>query len=462
MNYMKKPIVYIALTNTRIGAPETPTRVVDLPLYRNPFGFIVINGQYIKGAVRNSCHNAGVNEKVEKFFFGDEEHSSYVIFNNATATFIPIPSKDFGIIYVTCPALLNEIMINLNNTCKDNLRNYLCQLIEALLNQENYLGDDQITLYSIDKDIKKVELYGGEITLQPVSFENLKPLFKILIDLLSDTPIKNFIGCLGIVSDTMFQVILKRSLAIRPGIKLKGMKGSVYCKVVEEGPWFEEEIPKFSVFIGSVTMKKIKVPISKLSVRDIANTLNSYGVEYVEEKGVKYVKVEEPTLEKFINSHVQEILMGAKETAGRGLFLTKEINEPENLTGEKMEIAGLNSKTVPIQAYNSIEKMLSYFNMLKKECRNDKQVGELCKNIKGKFSSLPERISRLGISLSYYFYSKVKKESKGEGYEEVRELLNRVVNETGLEKPESFIQFYTVTYDSITALKYIIRAYEAD
>ena len=193
---------------------------------------------------------------LKKIFFGEggeEGISGSIIFSQYSLFAIPVPSKDSGLIYITCPKAINDLLLHLNNTRFNDLRKYLDTLIQKL----SKLSDTEILVYPLETG-EPIELFGSEITLKAVSSEALKPLFALIQSIIPNL----FEGKIriGIVSDTMMTLIIRKSLIVRPGIKLKGMNNDVYQKTVQTGPWFEEEIPKFSMFVGSILLKRTKIP----------------------------------------------------------------------------------------------------------------------------------------------------------------------------------------------------------
>ncbi len=98
--------------------------------------------------------------------------------------------------------------------------------------------------------------------------------------------------------------------------------------------------------------------------------------------------------------------------------------------------------------------------------------------MKGKFSNLPERFRRLGLLPATIFYLKMKKDSHGEGYEEIITVLEQLNNlyqlyganslankiylnmdSANLEDSEKLLLIYENILSTFIKLKYLIKAY---
>ncbi len=539
----------VNLTNARIGEIESVMSPVDGPTHRDPFGWPIIRGHYIKGADNALLCLKGY-EVLKKIIFGEggeQGISGSMIFNHHSLFALPIPSKDFGLLYATCPKALNELLLCLNNTKYNEFRGYLEDLVCALMN----IGDDKILVYP-QTNKQDIELFGGEIILKKICSDAIKPLY-LLVRKLTIEPL-GFGIKLGVVSDTMMNLIIRRGMMTKPGIKLRGLKNDVYEKVVENGPWFEEEIPKLSIFVGSLILRRPKIPQQYL--RDIIDTLTEIAEEFSIKVMNQSVESSIDTLKKIVEKS-SPIVISARETVGRGLFDIKTLeckNSNYKITSKNSSILVFSVNDI-IQARKAIKelkekakggrisieineyvlrKALRVFNDLKenfmreavwgilrkslkakkvdlnkipKDIREElneavnyviktknfeefsdrirsvltclniedydnlskeivlktqeflrdpiKVVSELTEEIHGKISAFPERIKRLGLLNIHYYYTEIKKESSGEGYPEMKQLVEAVIwKEPHLPEP-------SVEYLSKLISKYIFAEIEA-
>jgi len=470
---MRIPMALITLTNARIGTMETPSQLVDLPLYRDVFGKIVIRGEYLKGAIRSRVHLG--DSSLTELIFGCGEVIGSIVFNDAVAAFIPVPVKGHGLIYFTSPELLNRFAFALNNTKNRSFRSYLDRLAEKMM----YIPNDNIYAYLGQKINSKDVILFGEAKFRLINREFLKPLSDFAKELLGAVsgnikPIKDYIGGIGIVNDDVFNVLQDRLTSIQPRIQLKGMNEGkdVYNKTVGQGPWFEEEIPKFTIFVGILSINRQRMPrnifkeLFKKTLQE--NLLNELSIKFEDDK----IVLSENYLKSIISKYLNPIVVSAKETTGRGLFKTKELLNLDaiikNIDHVLKELESEETLKSPssqeIFTYDTAfitETALKIFNELRRNVPPEKFEGWI-KNIQGKVSVLPERIRRLGIYTTFLFYTKLKREAKGKGYEEVRKILElqrQYIKNINFEKLEQTLKAYDVTEQVLNKLKYIIRAY---
>lgn len=463
----------VNLTNARIGDVENVMSPVDCPTHRDHFHWPIIRGHYFKGAMR--CYFSRDFSILERIIFGESGEdglSGSVIFNHHNLFALPVPSKDFGIIYLTCPKALNDLLLHLNNTRYEEFRRYVEELLCALLE----MGDDKIVIYSQNSqiNIRNVEIFGGELVLNGVYSKDIEPLY-ILIKELTVKPL-NLNMALGIVSDTIMNFVIRRALITKPGIKLKGMDDEVYRKVVDLGPWFEEEIPKFSVFVGTIMLKRNRIPMRY--ARDLINELKRKVRPFNIIISNDSIELSIEALKKII-LEFSPIIMSARETIGKGLFDIKllEVNNGQyrliqknmitqlfrnkNLNLMKINVSNLKEsvkgKKVKIRIdEDPIKKAIEYFSELK----------NAIDQIHGKISAAPERIRRLGLPCIQYYYKIIKGESLGEGYPEMRRLIEELTEDL-IPTPEPSIEYLSsLLIQSIIAelefmtLKRLVQSYK--
>lgn len=470
---MRIPIALIALTNARIGTMETPSQLVDLPLYRDVFGKIVIRGEYLKGAIRSRVQLEG--SSLTELVFGCSKVVGSVVFSDVVAVFIPAPVEECGLIYITSPELLNRFAIALNNTRNRNFRLYLNRVAEKMVR----IPDDSIYAYLDQKINSKYVILFGEANFELINREFLKPLFNFTKELLEAVsgnirPIKDYIGGIGIVNDDVFNILQDRLTSIQPRIRLKGMNEDedVYDKTVSQGPWFEEEVPKFTIFVGVLSINRQKMPrnileeLFKKALQE--NLLNELSVKFEDDK----IVLSENYLKSIISKYLNPIVVSAKETAGRGLFKIKELlkldNAIENIDHILRELESEEILNIPssqeVFTYDTAsitETALEILNELKRDV-SPEDFEKWIKEIRGKVNTLPERIRRLGILTTFLFYTELKREAKGKGYEEVRKILEslkRYIKNVNSKELNQTLRAYDVVEQVLNKLKYIIRAH---
>ena len=357
----------VNLTNARIGEIESVMSPVDGPTHRDSFDLPIIRGHYFKGADNALFYLKGYGI-LKKIIFGESgEHgiSGSVIFSHHNFFALPIPSKDFGLLYVTCLKALNDILLCLNNTRCNEFREYLEDLVRTLVN----IGDDKILIYP-QTNRQNIELFGGEIILKKIYSNVIKPIYFLIRRLTIES-----LGLgmkLGVVSDTVMSLIIRRGLMTKPGIKLKGLKNDVYEKVVEHGPWFEEEIPKFSVFVGSLMLRRIRIP--RQYVQDIVEALKDIAGGFSIKITDQSIELSIDTLKKIVEKS-SPIIMSARETIGRGLFEIR-ILEYEN---GNYKITG-NGSSALVFSVNDIVEAKNAIKRLKEDVKGGKILIKIDEN----------------------------------------------------------------------------------
>lgn len=507
------PIAYISITESRVGSGESVVSVVDLPVYRDYAGFILLNGEAIKGAFRNKVYLT-YSPKLADLLFGRSEVSEYVGpigVEDASLIFIPVITDSFRYIYLTCPELINRVVMILNNTRFSKIKSWLSSLADRA-NKRLGLSDLWIYLPELEKEKSDHDVswrswieVAGEFLLKATFIRDLGYLWNLVEKVLESVSIKSvslkniatlMIGGLGIVSNFTFKVILEKALIIKPSVKLKGMQNGIYQKIVETGPWFEEEVPKFSIFIGACTITRPRIP--RTIVKDILPEV----LKDVEELNIQseddYIKFDLGVARNAISKILRCIYIGAKETANKGLFTIINLDEKlseleETIKNEfKAEVETKALRKVQLEIKNPLDKAIDIYKRLKNEKKKkEKEKGKKeslelradvlkkwIEDIHGKLSALPERVKQLGLIHAYLFYTIIKASSEGKGYEEVRsaintfkELLEHYYNclrrrDEGKELSDEdekeivrFISNYSQLLSVLTHLKYIIQAY---
>ena len=486
------PLLMVNISPLRVARGQSVANVTDIPLMRDNLGNVFVSSTSIKGAIRSAISEYEDYADV-KIIFGTEKdeknikaHVGLVSFHDAYLIFIPV-SSSIGTIYVSSPYRLNKFFSFLGIKINDRLD----------------IVDPNKILMNIN--IQKINLAGG-ITLiaernniarsvESILEKALGNMASRIKEILYGTS-ENQVFIIGIVDDPIFDIIVNKALVIRPGIRIKGFDlddGFWYNKVVtEQGPRFEEEVPRLSIFISRVSMVREKVPLDKIvNVKNDSNAQNGktkvFGrlasvcdrIIIENENGKKYLSISPDCVKKYIETFANSLFIGGKETLTRGLVriiiprgIAKSVNIDININHkEKIFVR----KEYDINTL--IDVLLDLFDIRKTS--NDRYLINLKerietanKELKGKFSNLPEKFRVLDTWSVLYFYSKMKEKAEGEGYGEVRKTIRWIIKNTGLSDEiidedghikENKILEYLRHIDFLirlyTELKYVIRAH---
>jgi|GEM_PF-6159624 len=479
------PLIYISLTEVHYGDVPTPASIADLPIYRDSFGNIVLRGEGIKGAIRSQLTlRENVDKEIIKALFGPEPGErekawrGIIEFLDAFLLFIPVMSGHTRIAYITTPSLIARAAMFLDVAYwgGGKLKEVLGRMAvdaDKLLDISTALSsrNTQQGLYNV----------AGEITLLNVPHPIAYALKDFINVLLEKADLKEIITDddfdVLIVHDRTFQIILSKAILIRPGVKLKGFNDSgVYQKVVDTGPWFEEELPPFSIFIGGVSTRiKEEFPFDLYGIIIKLGELGFNRIEILNKSlnsSDKWVKIPIGEIKNFIERYASIIQLGANETLAKGILqiltITKDIRI-EYQSQSSNNVQTIKPRPLIIEKYSTSLKEII-------EKTSEFGIPNKADEVKGKLSSLPERIGRLGLIPTYMFYTKTKRDAEGKGYVEIIKLLE-IINEKifsenfeelsrkiifGKARRDDIAHFllaYKRVLDLITRLKYIGRAY---
>ncbi|AFA39184.1 CRISPR type III-B/RAMP module RAMP protein Cmr4 [Pyrobaculum oguniense TE7] len=239
----------LALTSIHPGVGRSEAAHVDLPVQRDEFGLPAIWATSLKGAVRAKaegglfagpyCVDVGKKDECAKVIaaFGPKpeyasEHSSAVAFLDAKLFAVPARSLRGVWIYVTSPLLLGFAKL------------YSQALgVPLSLPQLPTVGEGEVALSSgrfAENNVAVINEMKFKVVGEKAPALNLPPFDKV----------KQITGSepgFAVVSDQDLPRVVRRSLLVQYRVRLKKE-----TKTVETGPWSEEYIPPFTVFITGI------------------------------------------------------------------------------------------------------------------------------------------------------------------------------------------------------------------
>ncbi|MEM3465879.1 MAG: type III-B CRISPR module RAMP protein Cmr4 [Candidatus Jordarchaeales archaeon] len=456
-------VALFALTNIHPGAPGGGISVADLPVYRDRFSLVKIRGESLKGALRSAVSRRLGD--LEGALFGTTSQAGAFSILDAVLVFVPVTSAENGLIYLTSPMLLSCLARHLavaGVKAAQNIDSVASALTGLPLNESaSTINDNEVTIL-------------GEFTFKNNHVNWLNPLKNALkmVQRAVSADLLDIIDNLLVINDTAASILIEKALPIKPGVKLKGLEveDEVYLKNVELGPWFEEEIPKFSVFSSVVMFPQRKVEAelardeAKRFVHEALAGLSEAQLT-VKENKVK-VTLNQQSVSSLVKKYLSEtaLIVGGRETLARGLLKAAEMK----FNGGPEVKQTWNKKVASEERKTSI--FLELLELLRETAGDLERADEFV----GKFSSLPDRIRKLPLISVYLFYTKIKGDVEGKGYREVREVMKRMRNEglfseewiiggeiakTKTESTSQLVLSYKTVLEDITKLKYVIRSY---
>lgn len=462
-------IVLFALTNIHPGAPGGGIEVADLPVYKDRFSVVRIRGEALKGALKSTFSRSF--PELEEAIFGTTGQAGVFSFLDALLVFVPVTNAENGLVYLTSPLLLNHFAKHLaiggvkQAQQVDKIVSRLEQLplneAASTINQGN-----EVTLL-------------GEFTFKNHYTEGLTPLKDAIIELQREVFSNNppmLIEHLVVLQDEATSVLMEKALCLKPGINIAGFKSDrpeelkgIYLKNVQHGPWYEEEVPKFSILSNVVTFphRKVEVTIRKKEAKKfLRDTLTSLEAAKLTLKENEFeVEVGLQAIEKILEKHFAKkpLLVGGRETLTRGLVKAAKIKFKGKWPETQLRVEEKNE-----QVKGKSDPFIELLNEIRIKEKN-------ASDLVGKFSSLPERMRKMPLISLYLFYTKIKAESIGAGYDEVRKILMKLKNEGYFSDEwlkeenelatlhtahvDKLIKNYKKQLNAITKLKYVTRSY---
>mgnify|MGYP003881113491 FL=1 len=287
----------VALTALHPGVGRSEEAHVDLPVQRDEFGLPTIWASSLKGALRarfeldffRDGRCVAKPEDCANFLaaFGPRPESASDFASPAAfldAKLVAIPARSLrGVwLYVTSPLLLSFVKL-------------YAEAVGAGVQLPELPRPGEGSVYVTSERYK----YNGYVVINERKYAvagDVKPL-----DLPPFEEVKKIVGDVGfaVVSDEDVVDVVKRSLMVQYRVRLKQDS-----KTVETGPWSEEYIPPFAVFVSGyycARRRPQRVKVKMSDGEDVEVDVTKDPCEYVEEviKGPAW--------------------LGGKETVGRGL-----------------------------------------------------------------------------------------------------------------------------------------------
>ncbi len=503
------PIVLRNLTDMRVGSKRNVIGVIDLPFNRNVFGFPYIPGQAVKGALKSSMLThikklAGtinselkaelleLTQEIERILFGNQNGVGGLTVSDFHLIFIPVSCRECGIIFVTSPERLSLLLDTLETSVSSSgLIHVLAEFMEAGIGLA-----EGVILSTVN--VEELHLAKG-MPLDNVSIdgESITQLKRVLTNIIK-LPGKGATPDIGIVNDFTFRALLEKAMILQPRIRLKGYeapeKGSfkdsiIYNKSVSQsGPFFEEKIPKFSVFAGKIIYNKWK----ELKRSFIKIILNFEGQIMINFEPQDNQKINANILGLLVNRFTEKGLslwLGANETLAFGLVELEKIKAPDNI--KRIPIARKQSKVhqknrsirmPPLaellnitmaaldRAFTEEEKQKDdnkreYENLTQKDLDKYREnflqqlkITQIDKTRKNKIKSLAQLVRRLGYKPAELFYLHMKADSKAEGYPQVRVFLKLIGDYLKSRNiPTSSILAYPIIVKILSLSKHMVE-----
>lgn len=251
----------MSLTSIHPGVGRAEAAHVDLPVQRDEFGLPAIWASSLKGALRSRAERRLFDEKgacavgleeCANFLaaFGPRpesasEHSSGLVFLDARLVAVPARSLKGVWLWATSPMLLRFVRLY-----ADALGDRV-ELPEApqpregrvVLSDLSYAVEGKAVINELEFEVEQSK--GPDLNIPPVMKAR---------GLMGNKPV-------AYLNDDDFVKVVRRSLFVQYRVRLGG------AKTVEAGPWSEEYVPPFTVFVSGVHCNRVP-PKVKVRVKD--------------------------------------------------------------------------------------------------------------------------------------------------------------------------------------------------
>ncbi len=248
-------LILHAYTPIHQGIGQVPAPV-DLPIAREkPSGYPII--RHMKGPIRAFLENmkGNNNDNDIKKWFGsspeggtDEDASAgSVIFSDAYLLLFPVRSAKRGIVWLSSPYIVDRFLRHKRLLCGGRYNKTLLR--------DSDMKDGKI--YFIDKGIQNNYdiIEGYEVSEEILELpSDIKQMFNIIVDSVEGIDM----SYIALTTNATFSFIVENFTEIVPRIRI-GESGTV-----EEGPWWEENIPAETVFYMWIQDRKENSDIPRL------------------------------------------------------------------------------------------------------------------------------------------------------------------------------------------------------
>ncbi|MEM1598022.1 MAG: type III-B CRISPR module RAMP protein Cmr4 [Pyrobaculum sp.] len=296
---MGKVFWVLSLTSIHPGVGRAEAAHVDLPVQRDEFGLPAVWASSLKGALRSKAERRFFDERgvcvanpseCASFLaaFGPRpesasEHASGLVFLDARLVAIPARSLKGVWLWATSPMLLNFVKLYSQALGHEVKLPEFPKPAEGrvVLSDLSYAVDGRAFINELEFEVDKSK--GPELDLPPL---------KKAREIVGNRPV-------AYLNDDDFMKVVRRSLLVQYRVRLSEKK------TVQTGPWSEEYVPPFTIFVSGVHCNK---PPSKVKVR-VKDGQNPAEVEVAAKDLCEYAK-------QLIGGVVW---LGGKETVGKGL-----------------------------------------------------------------------------------------------------------------------------------------------
>lgn len=277
---MKKAIYYVhALTAVHVGTGQG-VGAIDLPMARErATNLPLLPGSGTKGVLRDE--HLGIDPRKHAALFGpnaeaDDRAEGALIFGDALLLCLPVRSLYGTFAWVTCPFVLRryardhaEVFSQVPaEVCgPTDEKHILCQ--NAIAPDET-AALDELDLKT-DGDVARSEKLGRWANhiagrFFPNSNQNK-------VEKLNGEWQDLFRERFTIVADSVFAFLAETALELRARVKLNDKK------VVEAGPWYEENLPPETLLWGALSLQPKKVGGTYLTWADFSASSNTLTVQ---------------------------------------------------------------------------------------------------------------------------------------------------------------------------------------
>ncbi|MCE4628419.1 MAG: type III-B CRISPR module RAMP protein Cmr4 [Desulfurococcales archaeon] len=286
-----------ALTKVHPGAGRSPG-VVDLPVVRDPLGYPFIPGSMIKGSLRSLAERKA-QDKVRCLFGPDvsdpNKHAGALAFSDLYPLFVPAPSIEHGVVYLTSPALLSRAAALLREAGRTEIAESLEKLASGASRGPVFTGQTKnrrVSVGSLEFEIPETETMSRSNPEFPESLYNsLNPLYNTL-------PPKDRIL---VVPEEQAVLAVDAQLLRVARVRLDDTTKTV----AKGGLWTEEYLPWGTLFLGAI----------------FATGFKGSGCDKIGNPLLELVNI----IKRNNNEETFSIVVGGKETVGSGLLRAKTI-----------------------------------------------------------------------------------------------------------------------------------------
>jgi CRISPR-associated protein Cmr4 len=284
------------LTPLHIGVGRV-VGVVDLPIIRDALGFPLIPTSSLKGALRSQLSEALADDVLKVLFGPEPEEKAYAGALALTEGYLlAMPARSLRAIwaFVTSPVLIRRFlrMIQMMK-CLEPSRELegLKKLADGLLREGEKMKADKALVCKEGEEKLSIEIMGKrsiiineEFQLECEQSEAVRAFFEA-----AKAP---EVWRAVLLHDDRIRDVVERSILRRARVRLRQEK------VVEEGPWSEEDVPADALFFNILLYSKPRKS----------------------HEGLKDVKdVRGRVLEALFRLRGGYVIFGGHETIGRGV-----------------------------------------------------------------------------------------------------------------------------------------------